>query len=155
MMSSEVRAASKSKYWANLRSPTMRDLVYEVESPWWLCNTAVYADFRPILIVVSRNFEWIFELWEFPEAAMMSSEVRPISKSKIRTEIAQNHYQNRSQYVRVLCTSKKIPLAINQASIDDLTRENAHRGCYDVLKGQGSLRTQKFVWTIDPVYKKS
>ena len=34
MMSSEVRAASKRKNQANWQSPTMRDSVYEVESPW-------------------------------------------------------------------------------------------------------------------------
>ena len=34
MMSSEVRAASKRKNQANSQSPTMRDSVYEVESPW-------------------------------------------------------------------------------------------------------------------------
>ena len=34
MMSSEVRAASKRIKKANLQSPTMRDSVYEVESPW-------------------------------------------------------------------------------------------------------------------------
>jgi len=76
------------------------------------------------------------------------------SKSKIRTEIAHNYYQNRSQYVRVLCTLKKKPSS-NQASIDDLTPENAHRGCHDVLKGQGSLKTQKFVQILDCAYKKN
>ena len=75
------------------------------------------------------------------------------SKSKIRTEIAHNYYQNRSQYVRVLGTLKKKPSS-NPASIDDLTPENAHRGCHDVLKGQGSLKTQKFVQIIDCAYKK-
>ena len=41
---------------------------------------------------------------------------------------------------------------INQASIDGLTSEFAHKGCYDVLEGQGCLKTQKFVRSL--VYKK-
>ena len=41
MMSSEVRAASIRKKRANSQSPVMRDLVYEVESPWVWSSAAV------------------------------------------------------------------------------------------------------------------
>ena len=59
MMSSEVRAASKRKNRANSRSPTMRDLVYEVESPW----VVQY-------VRTGLHFQAIFVQWHSPNMPM-------------------------------------------------------------------------------------
>ena len=66
MMSSEVRAASICKNRAISRSPAMRDLVYEVESPW------VMHYVPPFNVLNSAAVSWwfgaifghIFALWD-------------------------------------------------------------------------------------------